>query len=497
MSINLGPYSNFHDMNLDWLIKEWYHTKEALMGDQHQWEEFKENMEKAWNDYKTAVDDRIASFESETNANIDERFQTIIKSNEAYQKAINAKVNANTTAVEDLKKYVNDYFSDLNVQNEINNKIDSMVVDGSFLNIIHDNMSEVVQRWLDTHISQPTVPALDKTLSFSGACADSETVGKFAMLDRVGLTGSPVSLDNLSPGMYYLTKEIISANFSDVVAGDRNVLVVFKSISFSGQSLYCYSNNNTVHIYDRFNISLSGNLASSPWIERGYLDTGLTNFVNGVVSSTQFRTNGMLVRPSVINGYNYSNYDPNNMVNAGVYYVSGNWVFEKIKPKGINSAEEISDSVILVMPTNNSNELIQVAFINYDVTITAYIDVYYRQKIKNITTDQVVWNQWIDINSKVMGEINNIKNSCYTSNASGAYGKSELDHVLKAGTYSVDATEFTDNLDNAKYGFCTVTPIKNGTVIYQNVTLVDETFSTEGHVIRGYENGKWSTWVDI
>lgn len=497
MSINLGPYSNFHDMNLDWLITEWYRTKEALIGDQHQWEEFKENMNKAWNDYKTAVDGRITSFESETNANIDERFQTIIKSNESYQKAINAKVDANTTAVEDLKKYVNNYFSNLNVQTEINNKIDSMIADGTFLDVIHDQMSATVQKWLDAHITQPTVPAVDNTLSFSGACADSATVGKFAMLDRVGLTGSPVSLDNLSTGVYYLTKEVISANFSNVLAGDRNVLVVFKSVAFSGQSLYCYSNDNTVHIYDRFNVSLTGNFVSSAWIERGYLDSGLTNFVNGVVSSAQFRANGMVVRPSIINGYNYDNYNPDNMVNAGVYYVSGNWVFEKVKPKGINSAEDIEDSVILVMPTNSANELIQIVFINYDVTKTAYIDVYYRQKIKNINTEQVTWNQWIDINTKVMSEITNVKTSCYTSHASGTYGKGELDHVLTAGTYSVDATEFTDNLASAKYGFCTVTPIKNGTVIYQNVTLIDTTFGTEAHVIRGYSNGTWSVWSDI
>jgi hypothetical protein len=219
--------------------------------------------------------------------------------------------------------------------------------------------------------------------------------------------------------------------------------------------------------------------------------------VNGVVSSAQFRADGMVVRPPIINGYNYDNYDPDNMVNAGVYYVSGKWVFEKVKPKGISSAENIEDSVVLVMPTNNAGELIQITFINYDVTETAYIDVYYRQKIKNVNTEQVVWNQWSDINIEVMREITNLKTSCYTSHASGTYGKSELDHVLTAGTYSVDATEFTDNLSTAKYGFCTVSPINNSNVIYQNVTLVDESFSTECHVIRGYSNGTWSNWVDI
>ena len=68
------PYSNFHDMNLDWLIRSWL-------------------------DYKAEMD---LNFDNLSDA-----------------------VNA-------LKEYVENYFDNLDIQDEINNKIDEMVEDGTF-----------------------------------------------------------------------------------------------------------------------------------------------------------------------------------------------------------------------------------------------------------------------------------------------------------------------------------------------------------------------------
>lgn len=48
----LGPFTNFHEMNLDWLLEEWRETKEAIIGDQSQWKEFKAEMTAAWEKYK-------------------------------------------------------------------------------------------------------------------------------------------------------------------------------------------------------------------------------------------------------------------------------------------------------------------------------------------------------------------------------------------------------------------------------------------------------------
>lgn len=74
MSFEIFPYSNFHDMNLDWIINQWL------------------DMKKSFSTYEEAF--------------------------------------------KDLKKFVDGYFENLDVQKEINAKLDSMVDDGTFIKLI-------------------------------------------------------------------------------------------------------------------------------------------------------------------------------------------------------------------------------------------------------------------------------------------------------------------------------------------------------------------------
>lgn len=75
-----------------------------------------------------------------------------------------------------LQNYVNDYFSTLDVQEEINHKLDNMVKDGELLNIITPTLTSTVNAWLNTNI-EPSTGAIDKTLSANNAGANSLTVG--------------------------------------------------------------------------------------------------------------------------------------------------------------------------------------------------------------------------------------------------------------------------------------------------------------------------------
>ena len=74
MSFENFPYSNFHDMNLDWIINQWL------------------DMKKSFSTYEEAF--------------------------------------------KDLKEFVDGYFANLDVQKEINAKLDSMVDDGTFIKLI-------------------------------------------------------------------------------------------------------------------------------------------------------------------------------------------------------------------------------------------------------------------------------------------------------------------------------------------------------------------------
>ena len=61
------------------------------------------------------------------------------------ENTINPAINSNAEALEELQKYVSDYFKDLDVQEEIDNKLDEMVTDGT--------MAEIIDQEIFTNLS--------------------------------------------------------------------------------------------------------------------------------------------------------------------------------------------------------------------------------------------------------------------------------------------------------------------------------------------------------
>lgn len=98
-------------------------------------------------------------------------------------------------AYEDLQEYVNDYFTNLDVQEEINNKLDALVADGTIHSIFNDdvmailtqaqaatqqainNIPTVVSTWLGQHVTQETGYVIDNSLSTANAAADALATG--------------------------------------------------------------------------------------------------------------------------------------------------------------------------------------------------------------------------------------------------------------------------------------------------------------------------------
>ena len=120
------PYSNFHDMNMDTLIE----IVRELADD---WAAYQAKWSKLYTDTEEALTD--------------------------------------------FKEYVYNYFENLDLQDEVNTRINALIAEGFFDPIIQEELSPVVTAWLEDNITTPEGVVVDASLSIAGACADAKAAG--------------------------------------------------------------------------------------------------------------------------------------------------------------------------------------------------------------------------------------------------------------------------------------------------------------------------------
>lgn len=90
------------------------------------------------------------------------------------------------TACKQLQDWINSWFDNLDVQEELNKKIDSMVADGSFGRLLHQTFdaqinqqtTNAVTAWLVANVTPVgSAVVVDKSLSIEGAAADAKATG--------------------------------------------------------------------------------------------------------------------------------------------------------------------------------------------------------------------------------------------------------------------------------------------------------------------------------
>lgn len=96
-----------------------------------------------------------------------------------------------------LYYFVNQYFTNLNIQTEVNKKIEEMIANGEILNVLKPTVSNEVSKWLASNITNPSNPPIDKSLTVENAAADSKVVGERLLKD--GLSYSK----QFSTSVYY------------------------------------------------------------------------------------------------------------------------------------------------------------------------------------------------------------------------------------------------------------------------------------------------------
>ena len=99
------------------------------------------------------------------------------------------------TAYEELQNYVHMYFSSLDVQEEINNKLDEMATNGTLLELINPLVTSLVisqvTKWLTDNVNpNGSMVTLDSSLTIKGSGADSKAVGDYMSIKAGGILGS-------------------------------------------------------------------------------------------------------------------------------------------------------------------------------------------------------------------------------------------------------------------------------------------------------------------
>ena len=87
------------------------------------------------------------------------------------------------TSYKALHDFVNQYFINLNLQTEVNKKIEAMKDSGELLDILKPTASTEVSKWLTSNITNPSNPPIDKSLTVENAAADSKVVGERLLKD--------------------------------------------------------------------------------------------------------------------------------------------------------------------------------------------------------------------------------------------------------------------------------------------------------------------------
>ena len=133
----------------------------------------------AFNQFSEDVSTEINNFERETNTEIERFEQATNDEIERFEGVVNDTVEEYIKKFNELHDYVEDYFENLDVQEEINNKLDEMAEDGTLQEIITTYIQANVEWTFDSVAEMQTATNL-----IAGSYA--ETIGYYSANDGGG-----------------------------------------------------------------------------------------------------------------------------------------------------------------------------------------------------------------------------------------------------------------------------------------------------------------------
>lgn len=314
-------------------------------------------------------------------------------------KTMQEEWNATKTEWASYKDFIDNYFENLDVSQEVLDALRIFASDGTLNRIIDPVIADAVTDWLNEHVT-PTTPIIDSSLTIAGAGADAKATG-----DAINTTNAHLRsqqyLPNLSINDCYINGSFIGANGtiaisqnyrrSDFIKVNQNDVIRYSLTGGSTVALIAFFNDVDLATYQQSNSIIGdGTLKKGEYVvpNDGYI----------IISLNLSNTNPVILYVAP------TNHGINQITTSYTSYVgtSGNRDEIKVVPNGTGllisvpnrllivgreytvlamdfaSAQEISlphNSLLLVDITNNALKTVtydNLATVDYEYVILAY-----------------------------------------------------------------------------------------------------------------------------
>lgn len=257
------PYTSYSELNLDWFLSQFKELLEAWDAQKVDYEQFKLDVTTEFNTLSGKFDDLKDAFD-------------------------------------DLYDYVHDYFDDLDVQQEVNNKLNEMASDGSLTALIQplfDEYKEDIDEEVDVQNNRITV--LEGRMDTFSSLTEGSTSGDAELMDiRVGYDGETyVTAGDAVRGqiseIYDVIDDFAEDTFSPISGtSTTGKFINYNAVVTNANSSY-YITEYAVSAEDRFDIS--GAAGSG-----GYVYIFVDSSNNTLSKSAKNTTSGILNYDHVI-----------------------------------------------------------------------------------------------------------------------------------------------------------------------------------------------------
>ena len=173
-----------------------------------------------------------------------------------------------------LYDFVNQYFTNLDIQTEVNKKIEEMKNSGELLNLLKPTVSNEVSTWLASNITNPSNPPIDKTLTVGNAAADSKVVGERLLKDGLSYSkqfSNSVYYKGSSHGTSTVANGTSFISFNDYNKGNGSTNPSVVGVASTFTVPIVNPKTNTLDVYylvDARDSGISDSYSLSLWLSR-------------------------------------------------------------------------------------------------------------------------------------------------------------------------------------------------------------------------------------